>query len=153
MALVPMVCLSAQATPEAYAPASLAGTYVELSFVEPGQDASLNEKMGIQFPLYDGTFAVLPENGMPPSASPEDASMPLNITYKAASQASAVISFQNYNTDATLHLYFTTPRSGKAQLVWKKRGSAPFASDAVFELKASPVERVSLMLPKFPFGK
>lgn len=130
-------------------PATLAKTCLELRFADA---AAISAPMLIQFPAYDGPFAALPET-QAPAASPYDAPMPLNISYSPTAQGHATISLQNYNTEATLALNFATPHSGQAQLTWKKQDAAPFTASATFSLKASPAERVRLILPVFPAGK
>lgn len=132
------------------APATLAKTCLELRFADA---AAISAPMLIQFPAYDGPFAVLPEAETATATTPYDAPMPLNISYAPTAQGRAAISLQNYNTKATLSLNFATPQSGQAQLTWKKQGAAPFTASATFSLRASPAERVRLILPAFPAGK
>lgn len=131
------------------APGTLAKTRLELSFADA---AAVSAPMLIQFPAYAGPFAALPE-AEAASASPYDVPMPLNISYTPTAKSRAVISLQNYSTEATLTLNFTTPHSGQAQLTWKKQGTAPFTASATFSLKNSTTERVRLVLPAFPAGK
>ena len=147
--LTPACSTSASPGASSTAPATLAKTCLELHFAD---DTVASAPMLIQFPTYTGSFAALPET-QAAATSLYDAPMPLNIAYTPTTQGRAIISLQNYNTEATLTLYFTTPHSGQAQLSWKKQGSAPFSASAAFSLKNAPTERVRLVLPAFSTGK
>lgn len=146
--LTPACSTSVSPAASSTAPATLAKTCLELNFAD---DTVASAPMLIQFPTYTGSFAALPET-QAAATSLYDAPMPLNIAYTPTTQGRAIISLQNYNTEATLTLYFTTPHSGQAQLSWKKQGAAPFTASAMFRLKDSPAERVRLVLPAFSAG-
>lgn len=152
LATIP-ACTSApqeKTAPGATAPPTLAKTCLEVYF--SGSSAS-SAPMLIQFPTYAGSFAALPEKDTEAATSPYDAPMPLNISYTPSAHSEAIISLQNYNTQATLALQFSTPHSGHAKLTWQQQGAAPFSANAPFTLKSSPSESVRIFLPAFPAGQ